>query len=187
VESMTSTTVQQLPDRYVDGRGRVCLSEQGVADELGLTVVAVRRLRYAPHAGSQAPHLLPGPDFRGPRNQPMWFRKTIRAFAKGRPGAGTRTDLATGVSQQRWGRTSSVDPDQLTRWIEQRAIIDPEAQAWAIDLWTDWSTWAATNQVEAGNRIAFGAALGRRGFSSVMHRRKSVWQGIRLVTDPAEE
>jgi putative DNA primase/helicase len=72
------------------------------------------------------------------------------------------------------------DMDIIGRWIEERCALDPEAEERSMDLYQDYSGWAA---VEVGfplSAIAFGRNLADRGFETVKVLGSRGFRGLKL-------
>lgn len=72
--------------------------------------------------------------------------------------------------------------DTFADWLEERCVLDETAFCPSADLFASWSAFATGRREDAGNQIAFGAEMKKRGFVGARRRvncvSTRVWHGI---------
>ena len=71
--------------------------------------------------------------------------------------------------------------DIIGQFLEERCVIDPQANVSAATLWDEFAFWASENGEQADRRI-FAARLAARGFEKRKsgHGRIWTWFGVTL-------
>jgi len=72
------------------------------------------------------------------------------------------------------------DEDALARFLDQRCLVHSAVSVQSTALYTEWSTWCATEGVPPGSQTAFSRAMGDRGFEPRKSAGRSVFRGIGL-------
>lgn len=79
-----------------------------------------------------------------------------------------------------------LDSDALSRFIEERCLINPHFQVPAGQLFDAWTDWCLEEAIDPGSKKAFGVALDRKGFNDGRTRNGRFRQGLALASTEVE-
>lgn len=101
--------------------------------------------------------------------------------------AGYREWTARGLAEPETVVKATADyraeSDALNRFLDHRAIVNPNATIRSSDLFAAWCKWCATEGEDHGTQKAFTTALQNKGYDTRRTNVGAVWQGLGLYAD----
>lgn len=79
-----------------------------------------------------------------------------------------------------------AESDALARFLDARALINPNATIRSSDLFAAWCSWCTAEGEEHGTQKAFTTALLGRGFDTRRTNVGAIWRGLGLYAEDAK-